>query len=80
MLEKDLLGQGTYSTTNPAANQTAAHAGAKVGSRVKSESFPFLKITGHKSGTAPLLFVWHAVQNPSSIAQIKAEKRDAMIT
>jgi hypothetical protein len=27
-----------------------------------------------------LLFVWQAVQNPISIAQIKAEKREAMIT
>jgi hypothetical protein len=51
-----------------------------VRSRVKRESLPFLKITGHKSGTASLLFVWQAVQNPISMAQIKAEKREAMIT
>jgi hypothetical protein len=43
-------------------------------------SLPFLKITGQRSGTASLLFVWQAVQNPSSIAQIKVDKREAMIT
>jgi hypothetical protein len=47
---------------------------------VKRESLPLLKITGHKPGTASLLFVWQAVQNPNSIAQIEAEKREAMIT
>jgi hypothetical protein len=78
---KNLLGMlYTYSTTNPPANQTAAHAGARVRSRVKRESLPFLKMTGHKSGTTSLLFVWQAVQNPSSIAQMRAEKREAMIT
>lgn len=51
-----------------------------MGDRVKRESLPFLKMTGHKFGTASLLFVWHDVQNPISSAQTKAERMEAMIT